>query len=256
MEFPRMTPLDRRDFHKKLLGSLMAYGFIEGAFASNLFADAVKPVIQKWLTELAEMTNDLRGRKLTDLEFQEKMEDLYRRADLPELLRLVELDRLAATTKLPDNGAGNVGIDLSKVDGLPGKLAFGRQVFALKQGRSIVPHGHHNMCTGFIILRGEFHGKHYDKMETHKEHFLIKPTLDRAFKPGELSTISDHKDNVHWFKCKSETGYIFNVHVVGYDNKLSGSSGRLYMDVEGEKTAGGLILAKRMTSDECHKKYG
>ena len=31
------------------------------------------------------------------------------------------------------------------------------------------------------------------------------------------STISDHKDNIHWFKCTSETGYIFNAHVIGYD---------------------------------------
>ena len=34
------------------------------------------------------------------------------------------------------------------------------------------------------------------------------------------------------------------------------SSGRLYLDPDGEKVKGGLIRAKKMTSAECHKKYG
>ena len=69
-----------------------------------------------------------------------------------------------------------------------------------------MPHGHDNMCTGFIILRGDFIGKHYDRVEDNKDHYLIKPTIDRTFKPGECSTISDHKDNVHWFKADSRDG--------------------------------------------------
>jgi hypothetical protein len=149
-----------------------------------------------------------------------------------------------------------VGIDFSKIEGAPAKPGFGKQIFGMKQGRSIVPHGHANMCTGFIVLRGDFHGRHYDKLETHKDHYIIKPTIDRTFKPGELSTISDHKDNVHWFQCGSPTGFIFNVHVVGYDPEIKEPSGRLYLDAEGEKLSGGLIKAKKMSSSECHKKYG
>ena len=118
-----------------------------------------------------------------------------------------------------------------------------------------MPHGHANMCTGFIVLKGKFRGRHYDKVESHKDHFLIKPTIDREFGPGELSTISDHKDNIHWFQAVSGTGYIFNVHVNDYAEGL-GSSGRLYLDPDGEKVAGGLIKAPKMSSGACHKKYG
>jgi hypothetical protein len=251
-----MDLADRREFNRTLLGSLMAYGLIEMLHAGNLFADEVKPIINKWMIELHDISRDLKQRKLTDLEFQAKMEDLYRRVDLAELCRLVQLDKVMAATKLPDNGAANVGIDLRRVEGLPEQLVFGKQIFCTKQGRSIVPHGHSNMCTGFIVLRGEFIGKHYDRVETHADHYLIKPTIDRRFKAGEMSTISDHKDNVHWFKCDSDTGFIFNVHVVGYDPTLKVPSGRLYLDPEGEKVAGGLIKARKMTSAECHRKYG
>jgi len=259
---PDMTPSTdpsastRRDFHKTLLGSITAFSLVETLFSRDLFGEAVKPIVNKWMVELHDLSRDLKDRKLKDLEFQAKMEELYKRVNLAELVALVDLDKVAKTVRFPEHGAANTGIDLSRVEGLPKRLVFGRQIFSMRKGRSVVPHGHSNMCTGFIILRGEFSGKHYDRVENHADHYLIRPTIDRVFKPGECSTISDHKDNIHWFKAESETGFIFNVHVIGYDPTIKESSGRLYLDPEGEKVSGGLIRAKKMTSDECHKKFG
>lgn len=251
-----MTLSSRRSFNQQVLGSLTAYGLIETLAAQDLFADAVKPVIHKWLVELHDLSRDLKDRKLRDLDFQAKLEDLYRRVDLPELIKLVDLDRLSAGVKFPERGAASLGIDLSKVEGLPPRLVFGKQIFACRQGRSIVPHGHDNMCTGFVILRGEFEGKHYDRVEDNQDHYLIKPTIDRRFKPGDCSTISDRKDNVHWFKAASETAFLFNIHILGYNPENPKVSSRVYVDPEGDKVAGGLIVAKKMTSSECHKKFG
>ncbi|MDB5308619.1 MAG: hypothetical protein JWO38_2821 [Gemmataceae bacterium] len=245
----------RREFNARMLGSLVAFGLVETLWSRDLFADQVKPTIHKWLRELVEMTQDLRGRKLTDLEFQTKMEDLYKRVDLTALCALIKLDEVEKK-KLPDSGAANVGIDLGKVEGLPANLGFGKQIFGCGKGRSVVPHGHANMCTGFIVLKGKWHGRHYDRVETLKDHYVIKSTIDREFGPGDLSTISDHKDNVHWFKAVSEAAYIFNVHVIGYDAGIKETSGRLYLDPEGEKLAGGLVKAPKMSSADCHKKYG
>jgi hypothetical protein len=248
--------LSRRQFSSRVLGFLVAYGLIDALWSRDLFAETVKPTIEAWLKDLVEMTKELKGKKLTDLQFQIKMEDLYRKVDLTALTQLVKLDDIEKKMKLPENGASNSGVDLSKIEGLPGNVGFGRQIFGCKKGRSIVPHGHSNMCTGFIILKGSWEGKHYDRVETEKEHFIIKPTIDREFKPGDLSTISDHKDNIHWFKSLSDAAYIFNVHVIGYDPEIKGNAGRMYLDPAGEKLSGGLIRAPRMSSEECHKKYG
>jgi hypothetical protein len=252
-----MTLETRRSFNGKLLGTLAAYGLIETLFQRDAFADPVKPVVTKWITDLNDLSKSLKSdHKLKDTEFQTKLEDLYKVVDLPELLKLLDMDKLERTVKLPDNGAKSVGIDLAKVEGLPARIWFGKQIFCLKKGRSVVPHGHNNMCTGFIILRGTFEGKHYDRVEDHAEHYLIKSTLDRVFKAGEFSTVSDHKDNIHWFKTTSDTGFIFNLHVLGYDPAFKLPTGRVYLDPDGEKVKGGLIVAKKMSSDECHKKYG
>jgi len=248
--------LTRRQFTQTSLGSLIAYGLIETLWQRDLFAQDVKPTLDAWWKDLIEMTRALKGQKLTDLQFQTKMEELYRKVDLAALVKFIKLDELEKKVKLPANGASSTGIDLKAVAGTPGSIVFGRQIFGCSQGRSIVPHGHSNMCTGFIVLKGKWEGKHYDRVETEKDHFIIKPTIDREFQPGEISTISDHKDNVHWFKSQSEAGFIFNVHVVGYDPTIKAGAGRMYLDPDGEKLSGGLIKAKRLTSEECHKKYG
>lgn len=247
--------LHRREFHGKLIGSVFSFSLIEMLWHNDLFAADVKPEVGKWFLSLNELGKDLKGQKLKDTDFQAKLEDLYKKVDLPALLQFVELDKIAERVKLPDNGAFSASFNLSQVEGLS-KLTFGRQIFCMKKGRAVVPHGHQNMCTGFIVMRGEFRGRHYDRLETQKDFYIIKPTIDQTFKAGGVSTVSDHKDNIHWFQCNSETGFIFNLHYTGYDPRITEPSGRLYLDPEGEKVDGGLIKAKKMTSGECHKKYG
>jgi hypothetical protein len=246
----------RRSFNRKLLGSLMTFGLVETLFTRDLFADSVKPVIQKWMVELHELCQDVKDQKIKDIDWQAKLESLSQRVDLTDLVQLLDLDRVAQSVKYPAKGAASLGIDLSKVEGLPKKVVLGKQIFALQKGRSVVPHGHDNMCTGFIVLRGNFVGKHYDRVEDNDDHYLIRPTIDRTFKPGECSTVSDHKDNVHWFQADSETGFIFNIHIMGYNPETKRPTGRVYVDPDGEKVAGGLIKAMKISSAECHKKYG
>jgi hypothetical protein len=251
-----MQIASRRSFNRTILGSLIGYGLIETLLAGDLFADSVKPIVQRWILDLQSLGRELKDHKLTDLEFQDKLEELYKKVELRELIELIDLDRLSQGVKLPNNGAASLAFDLSKVEGLPKRLVFGKQIFGLKKGRSVVPHGHDNMCTGFVVLRGTFRGRHYDRVEDHDDHYLIRPTIDRTFKPAEFSTISDHRDNVHWFQAESETGFIFNIHVDNYDPANPKVANRVYVDPDGEKVAGGLIVAKKTTSSACHKKYG
>ena len=64
--------------------------------------------------------------------------------------------------------------------------------------------------------------------------------------------MSDHKDNVHWFKAESDAAAIFNIHVMGYNPANPNSANRVYVDPDGEKASGGLIVAKKISSRECH----
>jgi hypothetical protein len=112
------------------------------------------------------------------------------------------------------------------------------------------------MATGFLVLRGTFRGRHWDRVEDHDDHYLIRPTIDRAFAAGEFSTISDHKDNVHWFTAESDSGFLFNVHVTDYNRENPHKAGRVYVDPLGEKVSGGLVKAPKITYGKANQLYG
>lgn len=248
------TQLNRRAFTQGTLGSLLTFSLLETLCAGDAFADEVKPIVGRWLADLNKIGLDLKGEKLKQVQWQQQVEELMTKVELPQLLEFVDFEKLTKELKFKDKGERSMRAQFPKVEGLPTGLVFGHQIFALKEGRSVVPHGHNNMATAFLVLKGKFQGRHYDRLEDEKEHIIIKPTIDRQFEPGGCSTVSDHKDNVHWFKALSETGFIFNIHVLNVEE--GGRSGRVYVDPNGEKISSGRIRARKLKTAEAYKLYG
>lgn len=246
----------RREFTRHALQSLTALALIEGLGVHRLFGKDTQPIIDDWFKELNAISTDVADSKVKDVEFQASLENLYKRVDLPALLKTLDFDKMAAGVNYPAHGAKSLPVDFSHVSGLPTRLVFGRQIFAMAKGRSVVPHGHDNMATGFLVLKGSLRGRHWDRVEDHKDHYLIRPTIDRTFKPGEFSTVSDHKDNIHWFTADSDHAFVFNIHVNHTDPGNPKSPGRIYLDPLGEKVAGGLIKAPKITYGKANQMFG
>ena len=114
-----METESRRAFNRKLLGSLTAFGLIETLVRHDLFADEVKPIIERWVARVNELSKDLKGHRVSDIAFQAQLEELYKRVDLTELIKLVQLDANSSRTdyvvrSAPDGhtmllSGGNVG---------------------------------------------------------------------------------------------------------------------------------------------------
>ena len=251
-----MASLSRRDFTHQALGSILSLSLLETLFQCDAFADAAKPATVKWLNDVNQLGFDLKDKKLTQVEWQKKIEELYTRADVADFLRLIDFDKLTHNLELVDKGAKSLSVKFPQIEGIPEKVSWGRQIFALKKGRSVVPHGHNNMATAFLILKGSFHGRHFDRLKDEDDHIIIKPTIDRKFKVGECSTVSDFKDNVHWFQALEEPAFIFNIHVSGINPEIADTTGRVYLDPQGEKLKDGLIRARRVDYEEVNKLYG
>jgi hypothetical protein len=246
---------DRREFGKHTLGSLLTFSLLDTVLSNDVLADSVKPIAANWLADLNRMGEDLKGNQLDQIQWQGKVEELFRQINLAEFLSYIDFEKLTAKMKFRDRGETVFHARFPKVEGLPTQLVFGHQMFALKKDRSVVPHGHRNMATAFLVLNGQFEGKHYDRLEEYDDHMIVKPTIDRKFSAGDCSTISDHKDNVHWFKATSDQGYIFNIHVLNIDPSLR-RSGRVYIDPFGEQLAGGRIKAPKLNVKEARKRFG
>ncbi len=251
-----MLSLSRREFTQQALGSVLTLSLLETLFQCDAFADEFKPESIKWLTDVNQLGWDLKGKKLKPVEWQKKIGELYARADVADFLRLIDFDKLTKNLEMVDKGARSLPVKFPQIEGVPEKLAWGKQIFALKKGCSVVPHGHNNMATAFLILKGEFRGRHYDRIQDEDDHIIIKPTIDRKFNVGECSTVSDYKDNVHWFQSLEGPAFIFNIHVMGINSDTEEPTGRIYLDPNGEKLKDGLIRARRIDSDDAHALYG
>ena len=251
-----MTDPTRREFSVAALRGLTALALIDGLWARESLGDDVKPIVRDWVKELNTISKDLLDQKAKDVEYQKSLEALYTRVDLPALLRSLDFEKLAADVSYPAHGAKSLPVDFRKADGIPTDLVFGRQVFAMKKGRSVVPHGHDNMATGFLVLKGTCRGRHWDRVEDHTDHYVVRPTIDRSFAPGETSTVSDHKDNIHWFTAETDTAFLFNIHVIGYDPAKPKAGGRVFVDPLGEELAGGLWKAPKVSYGKVNKMYG
>lgn len=248
-----MSPINRRDFAKTTVGTLVTYSLLNTLFRQELFSAEIKPVAAQWIKDIDELGKDLKGAKLSQLQWKEQCEKLFAQADLKDLMKFVDFGGRISSTPFREKGERPIRFKFPEVEGLPTNLIFGHQIFKLKKGQSVVPHGHNNMATAFLIMKGEFHGKHYDRLEESDSHMIIKPTIDAKFTTGDCSTVTQVKDNVHWFKTESDEGYIFNIHILGLN---AGSSGRVYVDPKGEKISGGRIRARKIGAAEATNLYG
>jgi len=251
-----MAALSRRQFTRDTLGTMLTMSLLETVFQHELLGAEVRPAAANWLRDIEKLGQDLKGQKLEQVAWQQKIEELFRQVPLADVLAMIDFDQLTSGIKFVDNGALSLRFKFPEVEGVPKNLVFGKQIFALKKNRSVVPHGHNNMATAFLILKGDLRGRHYDRLKDEPEHFIIKPTVDRTFTPGECSTVSDYKDNVHWFQAMTEPAFIFNLHVLQVNPDNREPTGRLYLDPQGEKLADGLVRARQLSYDEAHKLYG
>jgi hypothetical protein len=248
--------ISRREFAEQALGSLALFALCGLLKGKNLFASPIRSFANHWLTDLDQLGRDVKSDALKQVEWQKKVEELYSKVDLPDFLKMIDFETLKKKLDtFNGKGALSLGVNFPKIEGIPTRFVFGRQLFAMKKGRSIVPHGHDSMATAFLVLSGNCRGRHYDRLADEKDHMIITPTIDKEFGPGGTSSISDVKDNVHWFEALTDSAFVFNIHVNGLKTNPK-SPGRVYVDPNGEKLEGGKIRARILDHDETTKLYG
>jgi hypothetical protein len=254
-----METVSRRAFGKRLLSSLLTYSLLKTAFERDLFAQSVKPITERWLKGIHELCGDLRTNRVSQTQWQERIGQLHSRLPLTELLRFLDFEKLESQIVVPPGGEKTKLFDFPKLDWLPEAdgRGWGMSIFAVDKGSAISPHGHYNMVSAHLVLKGEFHVRHFDRVEEQSEHWIIRPTIDRLSKPGEETSISEKKDNIHWLKnVGHDKAFTLDVVVAGLDQSLDYSFKQTFLDpTGGEKLTGGLIRARKISYGESVKLY-
>lgn len=251
-----MEKISRRDFSRKLLGTVFSMTLVNILCEAQVLDGNVKRTAHRWVFEMERICRDLRGKKIKTTEWQDEIESLLKQVDQADLFKAIDYDRLAKRVKLYEDHETAEDVTFSKVKRLPDELSFNPYFYAMKKGVSVVPHGHRNMATMHMILKGEAHGWHFDRLTDEAEHLIIKPTKDRLMTFGDVSTISDERDNIHWFKAQSDVVFMFNIGVYGLDPNAD-TTGRDYIDPNrGEKLTDGTIRVPLIDGDQAYKTYG
>jgi hypothetical protein len=226
------------------------------AFPSS--TDAAKLSTPSLLTELDELSQQLHAGQIDGGAWQAHAEALFARADVSELLAAITLDWKPIHRETRRTGQIVHQLDPDQLRGCPPDPAFRRKLFSFSSNHAVIPHAHHNLVSAFLVLAGRFRGRHFDRIREDTDAVIIRPTDDRTFQLGDAAAISDIRNNVHWFTALEDEALLFNVSVT-IPEHLRGSSasstGRIYLDPDGEALEGGLIRAPRASVSQLRAKY-
>jgi hypothetical protein len=236
---------------RELLASLSALWLAHAARATEALKPAQREAVRARLRRLDELSRALKRRQISPLDWQRGTEELARGIDLPELCRAADFEKVVARLPLLPKGTNAEVIDL-----LP-QQSFTPKIFAMGRGRAIIPHGHDNMVSHHLVLQGELRGRHWERVRDQPEHLILRPTIDRVFKPGDSSSISDVRDNAHWFVAQSERAYTLDCII---DNLDPARGYRFHIDFidpdRAEPQGDGTVRAPRLELDEALARYG
>ncbi len=211
--------MKRREFSKEILAAVSSFALMDSLYAFSAIDKSIKPIFNHWAVSLNSYCSDLKKESISQIHWQKSIEELYEQISLEDLLKFIDFDSLIKGFEYPELGVNTRQVKFPKLEGLPERTVFVKKIFGMKKGRAIIPHGHSNMASAHLILKGEMHLRHYEKIGAEGNNLIIKPTVDRVARAGDNSSISDEKDNVHWFIANSESAFTFDVIMLDLNNK-------------------------------------
>jgi len=234
---------------------LLTYALGEALVSSHAIASVLSNEARLWSGEINDISADLRKQKLSVTEWQDRVERVFANVDLSELLTRMDFCRLQRTFDMPDKGANWMNLDFRRAAGMPENFSYTTRLFGMRQGRSIVPHGHHNLVSGHLVIKGDLHVRNFERVRDESDSLVIRPTVDKTITVRDYSTQSSNRNNVHWFTALSETAFTFDVIVPDLDP--AHPCGMDFIDpLHGEKLGDGTLRARRLQPDDARRVYG
>jgi len=229
---------------------------------ANAWATPLDPALRRWILRVGEIGYSVQSGTLTPLHWQEAMQEAYAVLSPQELVRFIDLDRLLQGLEYPPVKFGAVkNVPWPEVDGFPSELRFGHKLFVYRKGSSTPPHCHNNLVSAHWILRGEVRTRTFDRVEDLEKAILLAPTRDEVSRPGALVSMSDARDNAHWFEGVSEEPSVsFDIpigvtpektyrHAAEYYNQI-------YLDPTVAARSDGKIEAPVILFEDSQKRFG
>lgn len=137
---------------------------------------------------------------------------------------------------------------------------FGTHLFVVPPGNAVPPHGQNNLVTAHLVMKGSFRTRTYDRVADLPGRMLLRQTRDETCNVGATTSMSDLRDNVHWFVAGPEPVITLQVGMrakpqLEYQNP-SDRDGRIYVDPRQKPNADGTIEAAVLSGEAGRAVFG
>lgn len=243
---------------------LLAFSLARSLSAGGWACDRGAEEIDAWFGAYARLGRDLGAGIIDATAWRDGMSRLFAELRLSDLLARIDFDAIGRHMRL----LGRVGrgelfhtilIDGRKPEGDPAaepdRVAISKVVY-VRKGHSVPPHGHGNMVSAFLHLSGEFQVRQFDKLADDGESLVIRPRTDILARRGQWTSVTEHRNNVHWLTAVSDDCFLFTTKLIRIDDAKP-FHGRINLDVRsGVDVGGGRVRAPKISAERAQALYG
>jgi hypothetical protein len=248
---------DRRE----LLATAASTLLIASLTSNDAWAGARPADLDAWAHSLAELNAGVHDGRVSVTAWQDRVARLNASVPLSDLTRYLDIDHVTRNFRYPSRLAEVANPVLpERVLGPNGRHGWFIRVFGMRKGGAVIPHVHNGMVSAHLVISGGFHARTHDRVKDLKDAVVLRPSIDRELRTGEIITMSDRRDNAHWLDALHDRSMTFDVGVVDtpaswrYGLKANDNH-MIFVDAGRKPERNGLIIAPTMTFEQCVKKY-
>jgi hypothetical protein len=203
--------LSRRDLLFGSVHGAVAYALLGVAWQSRAVARPAPPHVLAWAEGVRERARALRAGELSLVRWQDEMAVHLVTLPLEELVAALDLEAVKRRLRYPADRAATRAVALPGPRRRGGGRPVHGRLFGLAKGRAIVPHAHNNMVSAHLVLDGEVRARTFDRTADVEGALLLAPVRDEVRRAGSVVTMSDARENAHWFLAVSERAHTFDI---------------------------------------------
>lgn len=231
------------------------------AWRTGALAGVARAGLDPWARKVVALNRALAAGEIGLLDWQDRIAALNASVPVGEVVRYLDIDRLTAHFAYPSKLAETADPRFPKTVSTGGiARPWFLRVFAMREGGAVIPHAHNNMVSAHLVVRGNFHTRTFDRVRDEADAIAIRPSLNRLLSPGEIITMSDDRDNVHWLVAQQGRSMTFDIGMVNISKartyKIAANEySMIYIDPTPAADADGLIVAPVLTFEQAAKKF-
>lgn len=225
--------------------------------ASSGAAATLPDEVRRAVAALRAANRDVRKGALDVVAWQALVEDVLATTPLEELVAAIDLSSLVRGFRYPADRAGMTRVRLPGRDGRRVRAA----VFGLRAARAIPPHAHNNVVAAHLILDGELRVRTFQRRADTDAGLVIEPVRDVVLGRGDVLSVSDDEENVHWLVGLSERAHTLDVPLQRvrpakeYATRAA-AGGMIFVDVERGEPDGARLRVPVLDPGKAIARYG